>query len=37
MRKIVLPGRNHFVVPEELNDAKTELSQAVLTMMKATG
>lgn len=36
-RKIVLPGRNHFVVPEELNDAKTELSQAVLTMMKATG
>lgn len=35
-RRVVLPGRNHFVVPEELNDAKTELSQAVLTMMKAT-
>jgi len=35
-RRIVLPGHNHFVVPEELNDAKTELSQAVLTMMKAT-
>jgi arylformamidase len=32
--KIVLPGRNHFVVPEELNDAKTEVSQAVLAMMK---
>ncbi|VVT55984.1 hypothetical protein BOSE62_30375 [Bosea sp. 62] len=27
---------NHFVVPEALNDAKTELSQAVLTMMKVT-
>lgn len=34
-KRIVLPGSNHFVVPEDLNNAKTELSQAVLTMMKA--
>jgi arylformamidase len=32
--RIVLPGRNHFVVPEELNDAKTQVSQTVLAMMK---
>lgn len=32
--RIMLPGRNHFVVPEELNDAKTQVAQAVLAMMK---
>lgn len=34
-QRVVLPGRTHFVVPEELNDPKSGLSQGVLAMVKA--
>ena len=33
--RFVLAGKNHFEVPEALNDANTDLSKAVLAMMKA--
>ena len=34
-KRIVLPGKTHFVVPEELNDSQSGLSRAVLAMVKA--
>jgi arylformamidase len=33
--RFVLAGKNHFEVPEELNRADSEVSKAVLAMMKA--
>lgn len=32
--RFVLPGKNHFEVPEELNSASTDVSKATLAMMK---
>jgi arylformamidase len=32
---VVLPGKNHFEVPEEFNDANSALSKSVLAMMSS--
>ncbi|MGE7472584.1 alpha/beta hydrolase [Bosea sp. NPDC003192] len=33
-QRVELAGKNHFEVPEALNDAKTDISKAILKMMK---